>query len=61
MKTKTEMRNTLTEMKSTPEGINNRLGDSEAQISELKEKENINDVKEKEKIIKRKEDSLRDL
>ena len=55
------MRNTLTEMKSTPEGINNRLGDSEEQISELKEKENINDVKEKEKIIKRKEDSLRDL
>ena len=61
VKTKTEMRNTITEMKSIPEGINSRLGDSEEQISELKDKENINDVKEKEKIIKRNGDSVSDL
>ena len=55
------MKKMITEMKSIPEGINSRLGDSEEQISELKDKENINDVKEKEKIIKRNEDSVSDL
>ena len=54
----TEMKNTITEKKNTPKGIDNRLNDTEEQISEYKVVE-INSWEQKKK--KRNEDSLRDI
>ena len=53
----TEMENTITEKKNTPKGINNRLNDTEEQISVYKVVE-INSWEQKKK---RNEDSLRDI
>ena len=52
----TEMKNTITEKKNTPKGIDSRLNDTEEQISEYKVVE-INSWEQK----KRSEDSLRDI
>lgn len=37
-KNTTELKNTITEMKNAPEGINSRLGDTEEQISKLEDR-----------------------
>ena len=58
-----ELKNKLTELNNTPEGINSRITDAEAWINDLEDRmveitaagENI------EKRMKRNEDSLRDL
>ena len=57
------MNNTITEMKNTLEGINNRITEPEEWISELEDKMVEITVKEqnKEKRMKRIEDNLRDL
>ena len=57
------MNSTVTEMKNTPEGINNRITEVEEPISELKDKmlEITAKEKNKEKRMKRIEDNLRDL
>ena len=34
----TEMNNTITEMKTTPEGINSRITEAEEQISDLEDR-----------------------
>ena len=59
----TEINNTITELKDTLEGINSRVTEAEERISELGDRMvEINATeKNKEKIIKRNEDSLRDL
>ena len=44
----TEMKNTITEKKNTPKGIDNRLNDTEEQISEYKVVE-INSWEQKKK------------
>ena len=55
------MKNTITEMKNTLEGINNRLNDIRELISELKiEQCKSLKISIKKKRIKRNEDSLRD-
>ena len=58
-----EIKNTITKMKNTLEGINCRLNDKEEQISELEERAvDITEAEQrKEKRIKRNEDSLRNL
>ena len=55
--------NTVTEIKYTLEGINNRITEAEEQISELEDKmvEITARGQNKEKRMKRIEDSLRDL
>ena len=57
------MNNTITEMKTTLEGINCRITEAEEQISDLEDKMvEFSAVKQnKQKRIKRNEDSLRDL
>ena len=57
------MNNTITEMKTTLEGINSRITEAEEQISDLEDRmvEFTAAEQTKEKRIKRKEDSLRDL
>ena len=57
------MKNTITKMKNTLEGINNRLNDIEEWITELEDRvvEITAAEPKKEKIIKRNENSLRDL
>ena len=57
------MNNTITEMKNTLEGINNRKTEAEERISELEDRMLQITAKEqnKEKRMKRNEDSLRDL
>ena len=57
------MNNTITEMKNTLEGINNRKTEAEERISELEDRMVQITAKEqnKEKRMKRNEDSLRDL
>ena len=59
----TEMNNTITEMKTTLEGINSRITEAEEWISDLKDTmvEFTAAEKTKEKRMKRNEDSLRDL
>ena len=59
----TELNNIITEMKNTLEEINSRINEAEAQISELEERVvEITDAEQnKDKIMKRNEDSLRDL
>ena len=59
----TETNNTITEIKNTLEGINSRVYGAEEQISELKDKmvEITSEEQNKVKIMKRNEDSLRDL
>ena len=54
---------TLTEMKNTLEGINNRITEAEEWISELEDRmvEITANEQSKEKTMKRNEDSLRDL
>ena len=56
------MNNTITEMKTTLEGINSRITEAEEQISDLEEKmvEITAAEQNKEKRMKRNEDSLRD-
>ena len=54
------MKNTITEMKNTLEGINSRLNDSEEQISELEDRAMAITATEQKKM-KRNKDSLRDL
>ena len=55
------MKNTITEMKNTLEGINSRLNDTEKEISELEDRVlEITNTKQKKKRMKRNEDSLRD-
>ena len=56
------MNNTITEMKNTLEGINNRIMEAE-RISELEDKmvEITAEEQSKEKRMKRIEDNLRDL
>ena len=56
------MKNTITEMKNTLEGINSRLNDAEKEISELEDRvvEITNTKQKKKKRMKRNEDSLRD-
>ena len=56
------MKNKITEMKHTLEGINSRLNDTEEQISESEDRivEFNATVHKKEKRMKRNEDSLRD-
>ena len=57
------MNNTITEMKTTLEGINIRITEAEERISELEDKmvEITAREQNKEKRMKRIEDSLRDL
>ena len=57
------MNNTITEMKNTLEGINNRITEGEEWISELEDRmvEITVEEQNKEKIMKRIEDNLRDL
>ena len=57
------MNNTITEMKTTLEGINSRITEAEEWISDLKDTmvEFTAAEKTKEKRMKRNEDSLRDL
>ena len=57
------MNNIITEMENTLEGINSRITKAEEQISELEDRmvEFIATKQNKEKIMKRNEDSLRDL
>ena len=57
------MNNTITEMKTTLEGINSRITEAEEWISELEDimVEIIAVEQNKEKRIKRNEDSLRDI
>ena len=59
----TEMNDTITEMKTTLEGINSRITEAEKQISDLKDRmvEFTAVQQNKEKGMKRNEDSLRDL
>ena len=59
----TEMNNTITEMKTTLEGINSRITEAEEQISDLEDTmvEFTAVEQNKEKRMKRNEDSLRDL
>ena len=59
---KSEMKNTLNEMKNTLEGIN-RAGEAEGQISNLeaKEAENTQSEQQKEKKSPPNEDSIRSL
>ena len=58
----TEMNNKITEMKTTPEGINSRITEAEEQISDLEDSmvEFTAVEQTKEKRMKRNEDSLRD-
>ena len=57
------MKNTVTEMKNTPEGINSRITETEEWISDLEGRmlEFTAAEQNKEKRMKRNEDSLRDL
>ena len=57
------MKNTITEMKNTLEGLNSRLNDTEEWISELEDRivEITANEQKKEKRMKRNEDGLRDL
>ena len=57
------MNNTITEMKTTLEGINSRITEAEERISDLEDKlgELTTAEQNKEKRVKRNEDSLRDL
>ena len=57
------MNNTITEMKNTLEGINNRITEAEKCISELEDKmvEITAEEQNKEKRMKRIDDNLRDL
>ena len=57
------MNNTITEMKSTLEGINSRITEAEEQISDLEDRmvEITATEQNKETRMKRSEDSLRDL
>ena len=57
------MNNTITEMKNTLEGINNRITEAEERISDQADRmvEFTATEQNKEKGMKRKEDSLRDL
>ena len=57
------MKNTITEMKNTPEGINSRITEGEEWISDLEDRmvEFTATEQNKEKRMKRNEDSLRDL
>ena len=57
------MNNTITEMKSTLEGINSRISEADERISDLEDKmvEFTGVEQNKEKRMKRNEDSLRDL
>ena len=59
----TEMNNTITEMKSTLEGINKRINEAKEGISELEDRMvEINATEEnKEKRMQRNKDSLRNL
>ena len=59
----TEMNNTITEMKTTLEGVNSRKTEAEEWISDLEDRmEEFTGVEQnKEKKMKRNEDSLRDL
>ena len=59
----TETNNTITEIKSTLEGINSRIPEAEEQINELKDKmeEITSEEHNKVKRMKRTKDSLRDL
>ena len=59
----TEMNNTVTEMKTTLEGINGRRAEAEERISDLEDRmvELTAVEQNKEKRMKRNEDSLRDL
>ena len=58
-----ETKNTITEIKNTPEGINSRISKAEKQTSELEDKmvKIISEDQNKVKGMKRTEDSLRDL
>ena len=57
------MNNTITEMKTTLEGINSRITEAEEQISDLEDRivEFTAAEQNKEKRMKRNEDSIRDL
>ena len=57
------MNNTITEMKNTLEGINNKITEAEEQISDLEDRmvEFTAVEQNKEKRMKRNEDNLRDL
>ena len=57
------MNNTITEMKTTLQGINSRITEAEEQISDLEDRmvEFTAAEQNKEKRMKRNEDSLRDL
>ena len=59
----TETKITITEIKSTLEGINNRICEAEQPVSESEDKmvEITSEEQNKIKIMKRTEDSLRDL
>ena len=59
----TERNNTITEMKTTLEGINSRITEAEEGISDLEDRmvEFTAVEQTKEKRMKRNEDSLRDL
>ena len=58
-----ETNNTITEIKNTLEGINSRVSEAGERISEWEDKvvEIISEEQNKVKIMKRTEDSLRDI
>ena len=62
-KNQSTMNNAITEIKSTREETNSRITEAEDRISEVKDRMvEINEAeRKKQKIIKRNEDSLRDL
>ena len=57
------MNNTITEMKTTLEGLNSRITEAEERVSDLEDRmvELTAAEQNKEKRMKRNEDSLRDL
>ena len=61
IKSKTELKNTIIEVKYTLEGINSRINEAEEQISSWKTEWWKSLPQEKEKRMKGNEDSLRDL
>ena len=60
---RTKLKNTVTESKNTPKGINSKLNDTEEWISDLEDRvvEITATEQKKEKRMIRNEDSLRDL
>lgn len=60
-KNQSELKNTITKMKNTPEGITSRWEDSEEQIHDLEDRVMGSTQTEEQKKVFKNEDKLRDL